>query len=261
MIKKLTIGIVAFSLVFLIQRAQVRADWVMMQNGDLVFSSKQVLGEENQNTAVSTSGEHENIQRGESEQRMIPGSPSIPNPTPIKHDDIEHVNILPSNTGKTEVDIQDTKGHEIKQEQNNFEIQNGDETTKISTGEANKELKITTNNVNASTEFPLSVNPTTKALTVTTSAGAKTVAILPDKAAQIISSLNIMDNPQTQAKLQVSTEDGQLVYRAVGQKELKLFGLIPVTIPTQAVVSAENGQVVQTNNTFLLRLLNFFSRS
>ncbi len=232
----------------------------MTQNGDLKFTTSQVLGEEDQNTAVSSGGKHENVWGGESGQRTISGTAPIPNPSSIKHEDIERINIHPSDNGKTEIDIQDKKGNEIKQEQNGFEIQNNDETTKISTGEADKGLEITTHNVRANTQFPLSVDPGTKMLTVTTPTGTKSVTILPDKAAQIINSLNIMNNPQTQAKLQIATEDGQLVYKAEGQKEFKLFGLIPVTLPSQAVISAENGQIVQTSNAFLFRLLNFFSR-
>ena len=164
-----------------------------------------------------------------------------------------------------------------------FEIKNGEvevETKVKSASEVEKELekedvKIATapgqialvnKRVGALSTFPLSVNPTTRQLTVTTPAGSKVVAVLPEKAINNMLAAHIMDDVVSEkvnnslasvpklVKLEI--KNGVLGYQVKGTKTHKLLGLIPIKTAVATFVSAENGQVVETSQSLLGRILN-----
>lgn len=127
------------------------------------------------------------------------------------------------------------------------------------------------NNVTASTQFPLSVDVGTNQLIVTTAAGSKTVAVLPDEALQVIMLRRIIDqgastsNTQTQVgtgdKTQVVLKvlNDKPVYEVNGTKEYKFLAFIPVTQPVKAVISAESGQVIGIEKSFVANLIDILS--
>lgn len=127
------------------------------------------------------------------------------------------------------------------------------------------------NNVTASTQFPLSVDVGTNQLIVTTAAGSKAVAVLPDEALQVIMLRRIIDqgastsNTQTQIGTGDQTQvvlkvlNDKPVYEVNGTKEYKFLAFIPVTQPIKAVVSAESGQVVGVEKSFVTNFIDLLS--
>lgn len=54
-------------------------------------------------------------------------------------------------------------------------------------------------------------------------------------------------------------DKGELIYDLAGTKNERLFGLLPVEVERQIEVSAQSGEVVQIDQTFVSRLLDLFS--
>ncbi len=129
------------------------------------------------------------------------------------------------------------------------------------------------------TNFPLSVNPTTGQLFVTTPAGTKVVAILPAVAIENMIRAGVIttvsggvSNPpggtgsatQVASVLGAATElttdgKGNLVYKISGEKSKHFLGILPVNLNVTAVVSAENGQLISTQESLFARLLDLVS--
>ena len=138
------------------------------------------------------------------------------------------------------------------------------EDVKVAT--APGQIALVNKRVGALSTFPLSVNPTTRQLTVTTPAGSKVVAVLPEKAINNMLAAHIMDDVVSEkvnnslasvpklVKLEI--KNGVLGYQVKGTKTHKLLGLIPIKTAVATFVSAENGQVVETSQSLLGRILN-----
>ena len=146
------------------------------------------------------------------------------------------------------------------------------------------------------TNFPLSVNPLTGELFVSTPAGEKVVAILPAVAIQNMIRAGIMTrvdggggptpsptpegtpsaspggSPSASpgegtagatsvegAAVELTTVNDQPVYVISGVKSQNFLGLVPVDIKVKAVVSVENGNLLDTQQGFFGRLLDLFS--
>ena len=107
---------------------------------------------------------------------------------------------------------------------------------------------------------------------MTTAAGSKAVSILPDEAVQALLATKIVDQIDTtsttptpdgssgagtQVDLQII--DGSPVYEMNGTKEYKFLAFIPVTQPVKAVVSAESGQVVGVQKSFITNFIDLLS--
>lgn len=114
--------------------------------------------------------------------------------------------------------------------------------------------------------FPLKVDPNTGALTVTTPKGEKVVAVLPDaaiknmlasKVASYVTSVPAKGELASTDKLVTLTEkDGVIVYEIDGVRVHKLLGFITLKSKVKAFVSAENGQVVKTEQSLFGKILN-----
>lgn len=131
-------------------------------------------------------------------------------------------------------------------------------------------------NTQAVTELPLSVDLATNELTVSTPAGERTVTILPDQAVQNMLAANVIDRVGGQELvnlvqqggietleqvIQLSEENGVPVYEIAGVKEQRLLGFFPVTTDVTVTVSAETGEVVDTEESLIDTLINVFSVS
>jgi len=129
-------------------------------------------------------------------------------------------------------------------------------------------------NTQALTDLPLSINLETNELTVTTPAGEKTVTILPDQAVQNMLAANVIDRIGGQELvnlvrqggietldqvIQLSERNGVAVYEVTGVKEHRLLGFFPVTTDVTATVSAETGEMLDTNQSFLDTVIDIFS--
>ena len=176
-----------------------------------------------------------------------------------------------SEAGQLNVRTKDQQGTELK-------LQGGDALEKINNilkendmeigSSSANELTLRKGNVEAQTHFPLSINPTTNALTVTTPAGVKTVTVLPDQAVENLMQQRIIDSVSTTttatngAQLQLVTLgllNNQPAFQVQGVDNKKLLGFLPVSIDKTAYVSAQNGQVLQTNESFLSQILDLLS--
>lgn len=129
-------------------------------------------------------------------------------------------------------------------------------------------------NTQALTDLPLSVDLETNELTVTTPAGEKTVTVLPDQAVQNMLAANVIDRIGGQELvslvrqggietldqvIQLSEQNGTPIYEIAGVKEHRLLGFIPVTTDVTVTVSAETGEVVDTEQSFLDTMVDIFS--
>lgn len=162
---------------------------------------------------------------------------------------------------ENEIELEDKAENEALEE---VETELEKEDVKIAT--APGQIALVNKKVGALSNFPLSVNPTTRELTVTTPAGSKVVAVLPEKAINNMLAAHIMDDVVSEkvnnslasipelVKLEI--KNGVLGYQVKGTKTHKLLGLIPIKTKVETFVSAENGQVIETNQSLLGRILN-----
>ena len=177
--------------------------------------------------------------------------------------------------GKVELQAQNKEGEKLQNKEfEKQQIEQDLEKQGINVSSEDGRLAIEKENVSAVSHFPLSVNPTTKELTVTTPAGVKTVTVLPNEAIQNFLAHGIVPistvttasasgsgsvpgaSPSAALNpLALTLHNSELVYQTQGQESHNLFGFIPVTINTTAYLSAENGALVAQTQTLLDRLI------
>ena len=122
------------------------------------------------------------------------------------------------------------------------------------------------NTEGAISAFPLKIDKATNSLIVTTPSGEKTVTVLPDAAIKNMLASKVMsyvtsvpstgELASTDKLVTLTQKDDVLVYEIDGVREYKLLGFIPLKSKVKAFVSAENGQVVKTEQSLLGRILN-----
>lgn len=181
--------------------------------------------------------------------------------------------------GQLKVKVENEQGEELELEDEEIdEIKNEvgeeleDDGLKIAT--AGGRLAVIKNRFAASSNFPLSINPKTNELVITTPAGQKIVAILPDQAVQNMLAANVISRlgPQAivdaalqnqiasaSAIVQLGIRNNLPVYEIPGIRDFKLLGFIPVSVPVTAVVSAENGELVNTEQPLITTIVDIFS--
>lgn len=123
----------------------------------------------------------------------------------------------------------------------------------------------------AVTDFPVSIDLATNTLSVNTPTGQKTLTVLPDQAIQNILAANIVNRIGGQAVIdaarsgeltsvsQLATlgvQNGVPIYEINGISDQKLLGLIPVSIEKTVTVSADTGEVVSTQKSFVNSVLD-----
>lgn len=132
---------------------------------------------------------------------------------------------------------------------------------------SNGHFLIRKNRVGATTSFPLSIDLSTNTLSVTTPAGEKSVAVLPDEAVQQMLNRNLVDrvgsspsSQSTEPTLRlIQTQQGILAYEVNGVNHRRLLGLFPIDISTTALVSAENGELISSSTSLRNRVLGLVS--
>lgn len=268
---------------------------VLMASGLLASSLIQTTKVYSADNPSSVLGESENraqvqnqvtVQQGQ--QQEVPPAAKIPE-TETKDSTRQETQTRTEDKGSSQSELEQHKV-EVKQEienKNNPEASLSGEAGNVENQAENKlekeGIKIATeggqpviarNRVAARVNFPLSVDPLTNQLIVTTPAGQKAVTILPDQAVQNMLTKGIL------SKIDSSTLSGQLagnlgslnnvvdleeknnemVYKLDGVKTSKLFGLIPVSLPTTAYVSAQTGNLVSQEQSVLANLIELLSR-
>jgi hypothetical protein len=161
---------------------------------------------------------------------------------------------------KSEVtELEDELGDEIEDESEEA----SESGIEIESDDANEVKTIRTNKVKATTEFPLAIDVATNQLIVTTQNGTKTVTILPDQAVANLLRVGLVDAVNTDAtsetEIEIKAQNGEVVYEVKGTKQHRILGLFTTTTPVTAVVSAETGEVVGTQQTFLTNLIDLLS--
>ena len=186
------------------------------------------------------------------------------------------------NENDEEVELEDEEEDELLEE---LEDELEEDDIEIATGSAQvgfiqKGHKVRTN-------FPLSVNPATGELFVTTPAGEKVVAILPDVAIQNMIRAGILtrveEEPEPQASpspegtssaqppegttaasvagagIELTQENNEAVYLISGVKDEKFLGLFPAGIKLKAIVAVDDGNLLDIRQGFFSRLLDLLS--
>lgn len=115
--------------------------------------------------------------------------------------------------------------------------------------------------IKAKTTLPISVNLATKELIVTTSKGVRVVAILPDVAVNKLITLKVIDSiePEIKDMLKLTELNDTAVFEIKGIDDQRLLGIVPVKIHKTVHISAEDGTVEATNESFGQRLLDLLS--
>lgn len=164
---------------------------------------------------------------------------------------------------KLEAETEDGETTDLgEDEEIEIEPDEDDDKINIATGSGDGEMVFSRNRVRARTNFPLSVDLNTNELIVTTPAGVKRVAVLPDQAIANLLANNVIDrvdSPETETELELTEEDGKPAYTVTGESDQKLLGFLPVKIRVKVKVSAETGEVVRTEKTIRDRLFDLVS--
>lgn len=177
----------------------------------------------------------------------------------IKDGKVEIETKVKSGEGETELE-NEAENEAVKEVEAELEK----EDVKVAT--APGQIALVNKRAGALTSFPLSVDPTTRQLTVTTPSGSKVVAVLPQQAINNLLASHVMDdvvNEKVENNLasipqmiKMEVENGVLGFKVKGTKTHKLLGLIPIKTGVEGFVSAENGQVVETSESLLGRILD-----
>lgn len=174
---------------------------------------------------------------------------------------------LRTEDGRLRIKVKEHDGTEFELEEETLDDINEaleEQDIHVATASGNR-LRIRRGFFEAETRFPLSINPTTNTLTVTTPAGEKDVAVLPDQAVANLLRLRFIDRvasgsaEENPTGIKLGLLGNSPVFQVLGVDEQKLLGFIPVFINKTSFVSAESGEVLKTDQTFLSRLLDLFS--
>lgn len=159
-------------------------------------------------------------------------------------------------------------------EQELFKIVDRVDKSGIKIATAGGEILVARNQIGALSNFPLQVDLNTNQLIVTTPAGTKVVTVLPDQAVQNMLAANVINRLGGQALataaltekvasisgvVQLGLQNNLPVYEIPGIRDFKLLGFIPVSAPVTAVVSAETGQLLTTQQSLLTRIVDLLS--
>lgn len=180
---------------------------------------------------------------------------------------------LENQNSKIEISSEDGRLSIKAKKPNGTEIQlQEDSLSKINEALKNEDVEIATSagsgfllrkgQFEAETHFPLSINPNTNTLTVTTPAGEKDVTVLPDQAVN-----NLIDQKQIDRVSSSSASTGIILglfnnnpaFQISGSDSKKLLGFIPVNIDKTSVVSAQTGSILQTNESIINKILDLLS--
>ena len=187
-----------------------------------------VLGDSSENDSVQQGTESSTPQP--SDQPDFQTSEPKSTPEPSKTPEIEIEKEVKSGTVTAKIKIHQGDAFQFEQEGVNVQIQG---------------------------KTPLSINPATKQLSVTTPVGAKVLSTLPAQAVQNLVNGGIIS---TQSAVNLTTDsNGNPVYEINGIKYEKLLGLFTIAIDKTGQVSAQNGQVLAVNQSFLSQLLDALS--
>lgn len=111
------------------------------------------------------------------------------------------------------------------------------------------------------THFPISVDPVTHQLIVTTPSGTKTLSVLPDTAFNNLFEIGIINENDDLASddTELVEKDDTVVYKISGEKTHKFLGLFSINLPRSAYVSAESGEPLEIEQSLFSRFIDVLS--
>lgn len=112
----------------------------------------------------------------------------------------------------------------------------------------------------ATTSFPISIDPETNTLSVTTPAGTVVIKTLPSRAIEMMLSSGLADKV-TQAEIIENPKPGPgeslVAIEVSGSKQKKFLGLFNVSAPLRIRVDAQSGETLDIERPLVFRLLSF----
>ncbi len=181
--------------------------------------------------------------------------------------------------GRTRLKVETEAGEEFELEEEDDEVtvKARDDEQEITIRSALNQTIIQRLRVQALTSLPISVNLETNELTVSTPAGERVVTVLPDQAVANMLAANTIDEVagnQTAEELLRQADIEPLrhvvelkihaqgpVYEVKGEKDVRFLGFWRLKVEKTVLVSAETGEIVGTQQTFLDRFFSALSIS
>lgn len=159
--------------------------------------------------------------------------------------------------GEVKLKVENEEGKEVEDhDDKREELEDELEDEDIDVATEDGHMVIEHNRVRARTNFPLSINPETKEFIVTTPAGERSVAVLPDEAIQNMLAQGFFTRDVSS---EISLHDGNVVYEIKGQREHNFLGFVPVTTPQTVMVSAQTGDVIAQTQSWLATTVDLLS--
>ena len=158
--------------------------------------------------------------------------------------------------GSESAGLNDDETDQLRQE-----IEDELEDRGIEIASSSGRMSIIKNKRRALTKFPLSINPETNELVVTTPAGQKTVTVLPDQAVENMLSKSVLSdiNDDGEENIEIEQRSDELVYKVKGEKDHKFLGFIPLKTKITAFVSAQTGELTAEEQSILSRIISQLS--
>lgn len=209
----------------------------------------------NQVLSETTENEKENLEQTQIRLANDSEEDRIEIKTQNSQDDDEDVD----NEMEDEVEEEDIEDEDEFESEIERTIKEGTVSSKIKIRSGNNKFEFEEEDgkIRVRTNFPLSVNPTTRELTVSTPAGVRVVAILPEKAINNMIEAGFVTTAET--TILSTTQEGELTYEIEGIKEEKLLGLFKINLRRRVSISAATGEVVTINQTTSNQILDIFS--
>lgn len=176
------------------------------------------------------------------------------------------VKVKTENEAGDEVELAENEQQEVENE-----VEEELEKEGIEIASSSGSTVILRRGIGAKTTLPISINVGTKQLIVTTPAGQKIVAVLPDQAISRMLAAGFVDSvdgaegtssatlSNIAEPLELETKNNVLVYKIKGKKEQKLLGFIPLTLPKTVFVSAQTNNVVSQEQSVLAEVVDLLS--
>ena len=113
---------------------------------------------------------------------------------------------------------------------------------------------VTHEGVEATTLFPLTIDPVTNTLIVNTPGGPINIATLPGTAVENMLATGKVDEIE---ETEIMEGENEVVFRIRGVNNLRLLGIFPVTIPVESLIDVSTGQIIEVQEPTLVRIFRF----
>lgn len=156
-----------------------------------------------------------------------------------------------SSEGEKTLDVTELGGDLI-------EIEERPEVKRVNIGLSHGMFTIQQEDIVATTNFPISINPETAKIALLTPSGQKFLSILPRDAFESGLRAKSISKLQEGTNLALVEAGGkELLYQIEGEKTINVFNLLSVDVPVRASISAFSGEVVSLEQPVWLKVLGF----